>query len=182
MQWSSLNDKQKSYILAFGLAVVNFLVFLLSPLGDFTFENQKVSLWMAILSAILFVGHIILCIVCRFKKKLWIARGIFLYQLVGGIAYVIFFVTFIASSAGASITQSALDVFRWWTLWYEPFTVTLCRFIGIPLKFVMGILYLILIDLSGSTVTAIRKDIRYEKQREEDRRYEEATKGRGGHW
>ncbi len=182
MQWSSLNDKQKSYLAALLLAVANFLVFLLTPLRHYTFETRAISVWMAVISAILFLGHIVLCIVCRFKKKLWIVRGLFLYQLVGGIAYVIFFVTYIASSGGSSVTAGALDCFRWWTLWYEPCTVTLSRIIGIPLKFTMGIFYLILIDLSGSTVTAIRKDIRYEKQREEDRLYEEATRGRGGHW
>ena len=182
MHWNSLNDKQKSYIFAFGLSIINFLVFALSPLSNFTFENQPISMWAAILSAIIFLGHIVLCIVCRFKKKLWVMRGIFLYELVGGIAYVLFFVTYIASRGGSSMTAGALDCFHWWTLWYEPFVVTLSRFIGIPLKFTMGILYLILIDLSGSTVTAIKKDIRYEKQREEDRRYEEATRGRGGHW
>ncbi len=80
MQWSSLNDKQKSYLAALLLAVVNFLVFLLTPLRHYTFETRAISVWMAVISAILFLGHIVLCIVCRFKKKLWIVRGLFLYQ------------------------------------------------------------------------------------------------------
>jgi hypothetical protein len=137
---------------------------------------------MAVISTVFFAGHIVLCIICRIKKMSWIMRGLFLYQLVGGIAYVLFFVTYIASNGGSPVTAGALDCFRWWTLWYEPAMVTLSRMIGIPLKFTMGIFYLILIDITGSTVTAIRKDIRYEKQREEDRLYEEATRGRGGHW
>lgn len=181
-QWNVFTEKQKSYILALGLIVLNFLVFLIPGLRGFSFEFRPISLWITIVTLILYLIHIPLCMLLRFKKKGWIARGIFLYQFAGALAYVVFFVTYIASEGQSPITQGALDVFRWWTLWYQPFSVILSRFIGIPLKFTLGILYLILIEISGATVTAIRKDIRYEKQREEDRLYEEATKGRGGHW
>ena len=98
------------------------------------------------------------------------------------VAYVAFFVSYVLGGGHNSFANGALTMFRWWTLWYEPIVVTLSRLIGIPLKFTMGIFYLLLIELYGYTVTAIRKDIRYEKQREEDRAYEEATRGRGGNW
>ncbi len=178
----TLTDKQKSYLLAASLAVLNLLIFLLSPLGSYSFEDKKISLPLAIISVCLYLLHIILCIILRFQKKIWIARGLFLYQLVGAAAYIIFFVGYIAGNGQSAFFDGAYDIFRWWTLWYEPFTVTLSRLIGIPLKFTMGILYLILIELSGTTVTAIRKDLRYERERAEDRAHEEATKGRGGHW
>lgn len=175
-------DKQKSYVLALGLTVFNILIFLIPPLTGFTFEARAIPLWLGIVSLVLFLVHIPFCIFLRAKKLWWIARGIFLYELVGGLAYVAFFLSYIICSGHTGFSDCALDLFRWWTLAYQPIVVTLSRVIGIPLKFTMGILYLLHIELYGYTVTAIRKDIRFEKEREEDRAYEEATRGRGGNW
>lgn len=181
-KWNSFTDKQKSYMLALALTVCNILVFLLPPLTGFTFETRAISLWLGICSLVLFLVHIPFCIVLRSKKLWWMARGIFLYEFIGGIAYVVFFLSYIICSGHTGFSDSALTVFRWWTLGYQPIVVTLSRILGVPLKFTMGILYLLHIELYGYTVTAIRKDIRYEKEREEDRLYEEATRGRGGNW
>lgn len=181
-KWNSLTDKQKSYVLALGLTAFNLLVFLIPPLTNFTFETRAIPLWLGIVSLVLFLVHIPFCVFLRWKKTGWIARGIFLYELVGGIAYVVFFLSYIILSGHSAFSDGALSLFRWWTLGYQPIIVTLSRVIGIPLKFTMGIFYLVHIELYGYTVTAIRKDIRYEKEREEDRAYEEATKGRSGHW
>lgn len=178
----SLTEKQKSYILAAVLAGLNFLVFLIPALRSYTFENRAISLLAAGISTLIFLIHIPICIFLRFHKKMWIARGIFLYQLIGALAYVIFFFGYVAGNASTAFFSACYNTFRHWTLWYEPLVVTLSRLIGIPLKFTMGILYLILIEITGSTITAIRKDIRYEREREEDRAYEEATRGRGGPW
>ena len=179
---NSWTDKQKSYLLAAGLAALNILIFLIPPLTGFTFETRAIPLWLGIVSLVLFLIHIPFCILLRGKKLWWIARGIFLYEFVGGLAYAVFFLSYIIAGGHSAFSDCALSVFRWWTLAYQPIVVTLSRIIGIPLKFTMGVLYLIHSELYGYTVTAIRKDIRYEKEREEDRAYEEATRGRGGSW
>ncbi len=179
---NSLTDKQKSYALALTLAAFNILVFLIPPFTGLTFETRAIPLWLGIVSLVVFLVHIPFCIFLRAKKLWWIARGVFLYELIGGLAYVVFFLSYIMLSGHSAFSDGALTLFRWWTLGYQPIIVTLSRIVGIPLKFTMGILYLIQIELYGYTVTAIRKDIRYEKEREEDRAYEEATRGRGGNW
>lgn len=179
---NSLTDKQKSYVLALALAVLNITVFLIPPLTGLTFETRAIPLWLGIASLVMFLVHIPFCIFLRAKKLWWIARGVFFYELIGGIAYAVFFLSYIVLSGHSAFADSMLTLFQWWTLGYQPIIVTLSRIIGIPLKFTMGIFYLIHIELYGYTVTAIRKDIRYEKEQEEDRAYEEATRGRGGNW
>ncbi|MBR5280484.1 MAG: hypothetical protein IKU26_05920 [Clostridia bacterium] len=181
-KWNSFTDKQKSYIFALTLAALNTFIFLLPPLTGFTFETRAIPLWLGLCSLGLFLAHIPFCIFLRAQKRWWIARGIFLYELVGGLAYVAFFLSYIICSGHTGFSDGALTLFRWWTLGYQPIIVTLSRVIGVPLKFTMGVFYLLHVELYGYTVTAIRKDIRYEKEREEDRLYEEATRGRGGNW
>ena len=179
-KWNSLTDKQKSYELALGLTAFNLLIFLIPPLTGFTFEARVIPLWLGIASLVIILLQIPFCLILRGKKLTWIARGIFLYELIGGLAYVAFFLSYVLASGHNAFSDGALTLFRWWTLGYQPIIVTLSRIIGVPLKFTMGIFYLIQIELYGYTVTAIRKDIRYEKEREEDRAYEEATRGRSG--
>lgn len=181
-QNTSQREKRKAWILAAALTGLNLLLFVVPMLRNYTFETRAISVSLAIGSAVLYLAHIPLCIYLRLRKKTWIARGIFFYELAGALAYIVYFFGYITGQAGTPFISVCYSLFRWWTLWYEPIMVTLSRLIGIPLKFTMGIIYLVLIEFSGSTVTAIKKDIRYEWEREEDRAYEESTRGHGGQW
>lgn len=172
-KFRSLKDNSKSYILSVILTAFNILFVLVAGLRNYTSENKAVSRPLFILSVIIVVFCFSLLIFLRIKRYLWIIKGIFIYEIIGIVCYLLFFVGYIGSQGGETQLNTFYIYFSWWTIGFEPSVLTLSRFIGIPLKFTMGIFYFLYTYFTGSAYLSVRKDISYEKRLEEDRLFEE---------
>lgn len=63
------------------------------------------------------------------------------------------------------------DLFNWWSMPIQPFSIIIARFTGTKLRYIVGIVYIIITYITGVTVSAIKKDIAYEKQYAEDHQH-----------
>lgn len=165
-----MTDKSKALALTLGLSAANILIVLILGLWGYSFELKGFPVFLCVISAVLLVLHIPAVIICRIKKKLWIVRGWFCYQMIGIVCFVIFFCGYVGSEGGSNGLTQFYVIFNSWTLHLQPCVVVLSRFIGIPLKYVLAIVYMVRTYITGNTYLNIKKDIRYEREMEENRR------------
>ena len=102
----------------------------------------------------------------RAKKMKNLAMGLFYFQLLGSLAFIIFFVAFMAGKDESVSFIS--NLFKWWSMPIQPLCVTIARITGTRLWYILGISYMILTYITAITASAIKKDIKYEKQYAED--------------
>ncbi len=151
------------------LILCNIAIFFGCGLQEFTFETRKLTALQIILSAVLYLLYIAFCILMRAKKYSRLAKGIFYYQLVGSVAYILYFFHFVFQTGLGGLAYS---VFHAWTLPFSPVMVAIGRITGIRAKYLEAICYLILTFTTGKTIIAIRKDKAYEKKYQEDHCHE----------
>lgn len=133
---------------------------------DFSFEFRKVSTLLFVANIVLLVMYIAFCILMRAKKMKNLAMGLFYHQLLGFVAFVIYFVAFMAGKEGSVMFFT--NMFKWWSMALQPFCVTIARVTGTRLWYIIGITYMIFTYITAITASAIKKDIRYERQYAED--------------
>lgn len=159
------HKNKTSLLIAFILSIINILAVFIFNLKTFTFENISLTLYQVILSASFCVIYIAFCIFMQIKRYSTLAKGIFLYQMIGFLTYALYFLFFIFGIKGQSILYT---IFHSWTIYLEPIGVFLGRIGGIKAKYIVAMLYLLLTYIIGRTIIAIRKDIAYETQYKED--------------
>lgn len=154
-----------SLILASILSLVTILVIFIFNLQNFSFETRKLSMPEIIFSGGMVLLCVILCIFMRIKRYSKLAKGLFYYQMIGFIAFALYFFTFIFN---ISVQSFFYTIFRSWTIPLEPIGVFLGRILGIKAKYLIALFYLTITFITGKTIIAIKKDIAYEKQYKED--------------
>lgn len=165
----SINENKIPLLIALALSILNILIVFCSGLHKYSFEESRFTAFQLILPAALYILYIVFCIFMRAKRYSSLAKGIFCYQLVGSAAYIIYFVNFVFNTPFKEIPYS---VFHAWTLIFDPIMVALGRVSGIRSKYLAAIFYLVLTFITGKTIIAIRKDIKYEKEYLEDHAHE----------
>ena len=148
---------------------VNALAYAFACIFDFisfTFDTRKVNWPLFFISLAIMLLYFAFCILMRVKKLEALSTGLFYYQLLGSVAFIITFVAFMAGKESSVSFFS--DIFKWWSMPLEPLCVVVARFTGTRLRYISGIVYIIMTYTTGATVRAIKKDIRYEKQYAED--------------
>lgn len=156
---------KKSLIFALILITINILIIFPLGLHHFTFENQELSPLQVTVSALVYFLYVSFCIFMWIKRYIILAKGFFIYNLVGAFSYFLYFISFIF---GAKAQNAFYIVFHSWSIMFEPLTVALGRISGIKAKYITAILYLLLTYISGKVIIAIRNDISYEKKYKED--------------
>ena len=174
----SLNTKQKAALIAVLIVILNFLALPVFGIASVDFETGYVPVYAFILSLVLYLIHIPFTIVMRKCRRTEILLGIFFYQLVGIVCYIIFFAGFIAGQGASNGLTAFYSVFAWWSSGYSNMFVMLSRFTGIPLKFTGAILYMILTYITAMAYASTKKDIRFEADKKAEKEYIEKTKGR----
>ncbi len=164
-------DNKISILIALLLTAFNIVVVLCFDLQHFSFETRRLTAFQIIFSASLYLLYIAFCIFMWAKRWQKLAAGIFLYQLVGSAAYILYFINFIFQTRFQNLPYT---LFKAWTLAFEPVMVALGRLSGIKAKYLIALGYLLLTIISGKTVIAIRKDIAYEKKYREDHPHPDA--------
>lgn len=119
------------------------------------------------------LAHIAICIALRIKKSRSILRGILLYQMLGMICYVVHFILLLFGIAGK--LPFFLSFFRCWTLPYQPLATLLTPLLGVSMQLRMGILYTILVIITGKSFLGIQKDIVFEEKIAERHALEEES-------
>lgn len=163
--YTFLKKNKHPLIIALVLSAVNFLAIFIFDLRFFSFETQKLSVPEIVFSSGIIIFLIALCIFMRIKRYSKLAKGIFYYELIGFVAFALYFFTFIFNISAQSIFYS---IFHSWTIPFEPLGVFLGRICGIKAKYIVAFFYLIVTFITGKTVIAIKKDIAYERQYKED--------------
>lgn len=173
-----LSIKRRAALIAILIIILNFIAVPVFGIASVDFEKEYISIPAFILSTVLFLGHIPFCIAIRVKRAHEILLGIFFYQLVGIVCYILFFAGFIGGQGADNGLTAFYSVFSWWTAGYQNLFVMLSRFTGIPLKFTGAILYMLHSYTTAAMYAATKKDIRYEENRKADQDYVNKTKGR----
>lgn len=158
-------DNRISLCIALFLILSNVIIVFCFDLQHFSFEERKLTALQIILSASLYLLYIAFCIFMWVKRYKKLAKGLFYYQLVGAVAYILYFFNFIFRTSFQALPYT---IFHAWTLAFDPIMVALGRISGIKAKYLAALCYLILTLITGKTVIAIRKDIAYEKKYKED--------------
>ena len=163
---------QPKLIYFYIFTLINLLVYAMACIfefNSFTFDTRKVSWPLFFVSLALMICYFAFCILMRTKKFEALSTGLFYYQLLGSLA---FFITFVAFMAGRESSVCFFsDIFKWWSMPFEPLCVVVARFTGTRLRYIAGIIYIIITYTTGATVRAIKKDISYEKQYAEDHKH-----------
>ncbi len=175
---SGLGPNIKSIILAALIIVMNVLAVFIFGVSKADVENSVISPLAFTLSIILYFIHVPFCIICRISRQTVITKGIFLYQMIGVISYILFFAGFIAGQGQTNGLTGFFTIFSWWTIGFQNFMVMISRFTGIPFKFTGAVLFFIHTYFTASMYAATKKDIRYEEDRKKEQEYVERTKGR----
>ncbi|MBR3838272.1 MAG: hypothetical protein IKJ75_00905 [Clostridia bacterium] len=137
---------------------------------NFSFEYRKVGTLLFIANLLLLLLYFAFCMLMRLKQAKNLAMGLFYFQLLGAVAFVIYFVAFMAGK-DESVTFFT-NLFKWWSMPIQPLCITIARITGTKLWYISGILYLIITYVTAITASAIKKDIKYEKQYAEDHKHE----------
>lgn len=163
---------QRKFIFFYIFTGINLIIYLIAfKTGNraFSFESQKANIGLFILSLILILAYFAFCVFMRVKKCKALSYGIFYYQLLG---FIFFIITFIALMSGKENSVRVIgDLFNWWSMPIQPFSIIIARFTGTKLRYIVGIVYIIITYITGVTVSAIKKDIAYEKQYAEDHQH-----------
>lgn len=152
-------------IISFVLSIINILMVLIFDLHSFSFETQKLNIPEIAVSSGIIIFLIALCIFMRAKRYSKLAKGLFYYELIGFMAFALYFFTFIFNISAQSFLYT---LFHSWTIPFEPLGVLLGRICGIKAKYIVALFYLTITFITGKTIIAIKKDIAYEKQYKED--------------
>lgn len=163
--YAFFKKNKQPFIIATALSLVNFLAILVFDLQTFSFETRKLSIPEIVFSSGIILFLISLCIFMRVKRYSKLAKGLFFYELIGFLAFALYFFTFIFSINAQSVFYG---IFHSWTISFEPLGVFLGRICGIKAKYIVALFYLTVTFITGKTVIAIKKDIAYEKQYKED--------------
>lgn len=175
---SGLSPNLKSILLAASIIVLNVIAVFIFGISKADVENSVISPLAFVLSLVLYLIHIPFCIICRINRQTVITKGIFLYQMIGVISYILFFAGYIAGQGQSNGLTGFFTIFNWWTIGFQDFMVMISRFTGIPFKFTGAVLYFIHTYFTASMYAATKKDIRYEEDRKKEQEYVELTKGR----
>lgn len=160
---------QPKFLFFYAFTLIGAIVYACSYLfdfEDFSFEYRKVNTLLFIANILLVLLYFAFCILMRAKKMKNLAMGLFYFQLLGSLAFIIFFVAFMAGKDESVSFIS--NLFKWWSLPIQPLCVTIARITGTRLWYILGISYMILTYITAITASAIKKDIKYEKQYAED--------------
>lgn len=177
--WKSLSDKTRAVLIAAGIAALNVLFVLIFRLNGVRIEDTNVTGLQFWLSFAVCAAHIGLCIFLRIRRLTRISLGIFIYQLIAVAAYLLFFAGHIGGQGKENGLTAFFVIFRWWTLGYQWLMVRVSWTTGIPFRYSAAIIYLILVYISLYAYSGAVRDIRYERQRAEDKAYVEAYKRKG---
>lgn len=175
---SGLNPNIKSILLAALIIVMNVLAVFIFGLSKADVENSVISPLAFTLSLVLYFIHVPFCIICRISRQTAVTKGIFFYQMIGVISYILFFAGYIAGQGQPNGLTGFFTIFSWWTIGFQDFMVMISRFTGIPFKFTGAVLFFIHAYFTASMYSATKKDIRYEEDRKKEQEYVERTKGR----
>ncbi len=176
--YSNLSIKRRAALIAVLITALNFIAVPLFGIASVDFEQEYIPVAAFVLSTVLFLGHIPFCIAMRIRRVPEILLGIFFYQLIGIVCYILFFAGYIGGQGADNALTAFYSVFSWWTTGYQNLFVMLSRFTGIPLKFTGAILFMLHSYITAAMYAATKKDIRYEEEKKNQQEYVEKTKGR----
>lgn len=173
----NIKDKNTQQILLITiiLAIANILIIRIFNLENFSFLSTPYK-FSIIFSLAYFAAYIILCIFLRLKRKENILKGIFYYQVIGAVSFLILFIGLLA---GHEIKFFS-NIFTWWSLPLEPVSLKVSLNGFLPIRFIRAIVYLIYTLVSGNSYIQIKKDIAFEKKIAEKKAMEEESVRRHG--
>lgn len=166
------NNKQM-LLTASVLTILNILIIKIFRLDNFTFEKAN-AVFAYIFSFSYVIIHIVICYFLRYKRKQGILKGVFLYQIVGALCFVILFVFLLAGNEIVFVKK----VFNWWSLPVEPISLIFSLYGFFPKGIIKGIVYLAHCAITGNAYNQIKKDIAFERKIKEKREMEEESRKR----
>lgn len=153
------------------LILINVLLMIFNlSLREVPFQIAKV------LSIVYAIIHIVICYILRYKRKQGILKGVFLYQFIGALSFVILFV-FLLTGTEVAFFRS---IFNWWSMPLEPIALLFSLGGFLPKTVIRGIVYLVHCAITGNAYNQIKKDIAFEKKIAEQKAMEEESRLRHG--
>lgn len=168
-------NKQQILLICSILTILNILVIKIWNLENFTF--RLISFKFSIIFSITFIIlYTIICFILRLKRKKNILKGIFYYQMIGAISFIILFIGLLA---GHEIKFFSY-IFAWWSMPLEPVSIILSLNGFLPFRFIRAIVYLVYALISGNSYIQINKDIAFENKIAERKAMEQESIRRHG--
>ncbi len=166
-------SRQNIYMLivASFLTIVTLLLYAIPSIRNVAQIKAKIPVSLQLASYTTILAYIIFCFVCRFKQYGNTLRAIFFYQLPAIIFFIIEMALTLANhpSSGGFFMHG----FNAWTLLARPFSHLITPFVGMSEIYTKLLVYIIIVIISATCFTGMKKDIAFKEKIEEKHRFEQ---------
>lgn len=144
------------------LTLINLLFGLIPAIRNVSVSGSVIPVALQLTSYFILVLHIAVCIFCRVKHYSNILRGIFFYQLPAVIFFIIELGMRIAGSSNAY--SISLKLFDLWTVFSRTFAYLITPFIGMEEIYTKLIIHIVLILITATSYSGIKKSIAFKEK------------------
>lgn len=165
-----IKENYKIIFISTILTLTNIIIVSIYSLLPFSFKDYHFSFALS-LSIAYSIAHIGLCLYLRFKGKGYILKGIFLYQILGALAFLFLFLF----RLGGLQINFLERFFNYWSFPQMPLAHIFSLKGYFPELIVRAITYYIYTFISGNAYLQMKKDFAFKRKMEEKRQMEEES-------